>query len=191
MHRPILIAAAAALVLAGCGPAPGEGEQALKAAGPQPSLTVAAAAPAGPATAEGFIARVSAGNVFEMEAGQAALSKAADPRVKAFAQTMIDAHAASAADLQKAIAASGLAVMPVKAQTPAVIKRLDEVNLAKTEVFDKTYLRTQVIAHEQALEVLRRYAEAGEVKPLKDFAAKAAPAAAERQAMAERLAASL
>src|SRR5690606_32618025 len=111
----------------------------------------------------------------DMEAARIALQKAQSPEVKAFAQTVLDDHARSSADLKAAISQSGLNLAPPGALSPESRVKLDLLSRAAPADFDRAYLTLQVDANTAVLAALQAQAQEGEPAPLKTFAAAAAP----------------
>jgi putative membrane protein len=95
--------------------------------------------------------------------------------VKKFAQQMIDAHSASTAKLKGAAASASPTITPDPTLTPDQQQKLTELQGKTGKDFDTAYGAAQVAAHQQALDALKTYQQAGDVAPLKDFAANAVP----------------
>jgi putative membrane protein len=178
MTRPLLIAGAAlaALSLAACGQrsdTEGAATPAEQAATPDANPAATIPTPANEAAAPDFVAKAAASDMFELEAAKLAQTKAKNAEVKKFADMMIKDHTKSTADLKKAIADSGQSITP-PATLPADLQgKLDDLN--KAENFDKAYMDNQVDAHQNALDLLQRYAQDGDVPAIKAFAAATAP----------------
>jgi putative membrane protein len=178
MTRPLLIAGAAlaAISLAACGQktdANGAATPAEQAATPDanPAATVPTAADETKAAT--FVDKAAASDMFEIEAAKLAQTKSSNADVKAFADMMIKDHTKSTADLKKAIADSGAAVTPPAALPADMQGKLDALKASAT--FDKDYMAGQVDAHQQALDLLQRYAQDGDTPAIKAFAAATAP----------------
>lgn len=173
MKRPLLIAGAAvaALALAACG----QKAETDTAVVPAETAVVPAAdvAPAAETTAQGFVEKAAASDMFEVEAGKLAQTKATNAEVKAFAEMMVKDHTKSTADLKKAIADSGQTITPPAAMPADMQAKLDALNASTT--FDKDYMTGQVEAHQNTLTLLQGYAAAGDTPAIKTFAAATAP----------------
>jgi len=195
MHRYLLVAGAAALLVA-CNP-PANNTDAAAASAAQAADSSAAAAnsaataamsSAGDAAVSSAQASVSAAattpdfvnaaastDMFEIQAARIAEKRSKNADVKAFAAMMIHDHTQSTAALKAAIAASG---QPLSLPTdlPADKKStLDELTSAAPADFDKTYIDSQIMAHQDALNVMQAYGANGNTAALKDFANKIAP----------------
>jgi putative membrane protein len=190
MNRPFLLmtAAAAALSLAACNkpastPAPppaaetatndanaatGAAQDAVGAAVGQTS-----AATLGSHDTGAFVSNATQSDMYEIEAGNIAATRAKKADVKAFGKSMVTQHTAMSNEMKPLITAAG--------QTPA--SKLDErrqgfidnLKSASDADFDKTYIDQQVAAHGEALTLMQGYADAGPDAGLKAGAAKAVP----------------
>ncbi|WP_293458462.1 DUF4142 domain-containing protein [Phenylobacterium sp.] len=113
--------------------------------------------------------------MFEILAARLAQQRAQSPAVKSFASQMIKDHTKSTNDLTAAITASGQSLTVPTTLPQAKQAVLDDLNKASPAEFDKDYMGGQVDAHQDALNLLQRYAEDGDVDQLKSFAAATAP----------------
>jgi putative membrane protein len=126
-------------------------------------------------TTEDFVKTVAISDMFEIQAGQLAADKAQNGDVKSFGQEMVDDHSKTSDDLKELIKDED-----IKVEIPA---KLDEEHRATVDKlkdlsgnqFDKTYVQTQVKAHEQAVSLFEAYAAAGENDALKDWAEDTLP----------------
>lgn len=179
MTRPLLIAGAAiaALSLAACGQkteTKGAATPAEQAATPDANPAATIATPADEASAPVFVEKASASDLFEVEAAKLAQATSKNAAVKKFAADMIAAHTKSTEALKKAIADAGQTTLMVVTVLPADLQaKLDD--LKKDANFDKAYLENQVDAHQNALNLMQRYAQDGDVPAIKAFAATTAP----------------
>jgi len=190
MNRAFLMtaAAAAALSLAACNkpattPAPppaaetattaatdatGAAQDAVGAAVGQTS-----AATLGSHDTGAFVSNASQSDMYEIQAGNIAATRAKNADVKAFGKSMVTQHTAMSNEMKPLITAAG--------QTPA--DKLDErrqgfidnLKTASAADFDKTYIDQQVAAHGEALTLMQGYADNGSDAGLKAGAAKAVP----------------
>jgi len=72
-------------------------------------------------------------------------------------------------------------------EDPDLQDKLDDLNKASNEDFDKTYADDQVDVHQAALNLMQRYAQDGDTAAIKAFAAATAPAVQEHLNHAEGL----
>ena len=174
MPRRLVPAILAAAALSACG----RSDRSVQSAAQAPSRPEAVAViptPSKQTDAADFANRAAAGNAFELAAAQIAQSRASSNDVKAFAAMMLRDHTNSAQDFKAAIAASGQALSPSEALSPDQQQAMTDLKAAQPGDFDKTYMRTQVEAHQKALALFQEYAQNGTVTSLKSFAAQGAP----------------
>ena len=177
MHRALTIAAMAAAAispLAGCGDDARDGESADR-----PSGELAPAE-----TAAGFGQRMALTDLYEIAAGRLGVEQAASPEVRRFAETMVSDHQRIMAELQAEIARQGLRVSaPTRIDAPRQ-DRLADLRASQGGDFDERYIDQQIEAHDNALRVLREYAETGDSPALKDWARRTAPRVENHRQMA-------
>jgi putative membrane protein len=192
MHRYLLIASAAALLTA-CNPPANNTDAAASAAQAADSAAAAAASAAGSAmssagdanasaaqasvsaaaataTTPDFVDAAASTDMFEIQAARLAEKRSKNPDVKAFAAMMIHDHTQSTAALKAAIKATG-ATLSLPTDLPADKKsKLDELTSAAPADFDKAYMQSQVLAHQDALTIMKAYGANGDSPQIKDFA---------------------
>ena len=189
MNRAILMTAAAAatLSLAACNkpatPAATDAASSAATAANQPvnaaQDAVGAAVGQTSATTMGshdtgaFVSNASQSDMYEIQAGQLASTRAKNADVKAFGKMMVTAHTAMMNEMKPLVTAAH--------QTPAdkLDQRrqgfVDNLKQATDANFDKTYIDQQVAAHQEALTLMQGYAGDGSDAGLKADAAKAVP----------------
>jgi putative membrane protein len=145
--------------------------------------------PAPPAASD-FAAMAAQSDDYEIQAGRDALTQAADPRVRAFAQEMVDAHTRTSQNLRSATAAANLSA-PQSAISGDQARLLSALQSLRGAEFDRTYIRQQVLAHNQALAVTQNYASAGAEPNLRGAAQATLPVIKHHLEMAEQLRAAL
>jgi putative membrane protein len=185
MNRVILMsaAAAAALSLAACNkPATTTAtDTATEANQPVNATQDAVGAAVGQTSAAtlgsrdtgAFVSNASQSDMYEIQAGQLAATRAKNADVKAYGKMMVTDHTAMMNQMKPLVTAAG--------QTPA--DKLDErrqgfidnLKQATDANFDKTYIDQQVAAHGEALTLMQGYASEGPDAGLKAGAAKAVP----------------
>ncbi|HEX8641251.1 MAG TPA: DUF4142 domain-containing protein [Allosphingosinicella sp.] len=180
-------ALAASVALAGCGRDQGDSANtasaqgsavangaALNAPAPPPALPGAAPTTALTAsTGEQYAALAAAGDLFETESARIALGKSQRPDVRAFATMMVGDHQRSTADLGRAAAQARPPIRPAPVLSAQQQADLQALRATAGAAFDIVYLRQQVNAHEQAMNLAASYAAAGSVEPLRGHAATA------------------
>ena len=139
-----------------------------------------------PATsAEGFVTAAAMSDMYEIQAGTIASTKAGTLEIKNFAQQMIQGHTQTSMQLKKIAAANNMTPpMRLDARHQAMI---DQLRGAGKQDFDRTYVSQQVAAHQEALSLMQQYAADGEQPALKQFAAKTAPVVQQHLTMARNL----
>lgn len=138
-----------------------------------------------PETAD-FILEASASDVYEIESSKLALQKG-DDATKAFAQQMIADHEKTTAELKALLTAGKAQGSPVTALTEDHKEAVDELAKLDGAEFNEEYIDDQVEAHEDAVDLFKRYAEEGENADLKAWAAKTLPALEHHYKMAQDL----
>jgi predicted outer membrane protein len=159
-----VLAAAAALLWAGAARAERESEYASPGVGgapkPPPRLAPAARAstfaPASVATARPmaqeqrderrFLKDAAAANRLESDASRMALNKSNDPRVRSFAATVINHHAAVATELQHMLHIRGMAPPMLANDQRKTLNRLAKLNGTK---FDREYMEEVGLRYQQ------------------------------------------
>ncbi len=135
---------------------------------------------------EDFIMEASASDVFEIESGKLALQKGNDA-TKAFAQQMVTDHEKTTAELKALLASGKVQGNPVATLTEDFKEEIDELAKLDGDEFSEEYIDDQVDAHEDAVDLFKRYAEEGENADLKAWAAKTLPALEHHYQMAKDL----
>ncbi len=135
---------------------------------------------------EDFILQASASDMFEIESSKLALQKG-DETTKAFAQQMITDHEKTSAELKALLAGGKVQGNPVTALTEDHKEEVDELAKLEGAEFNEEYIDDQVEAHEDAVDLFKRYAEEGENAELKAWAAKTLPALEHHYKMAQDL----
>jgi len=120
-----------------------------------------------------FADTMGASDMFEIESGKLARTKAESADVKSFAAMLIIDHNKSTGDLKKAAAAAKPAIIPVPKMTAEQESNLAALRSATPgAAFDTLYLSQQIPAHEKALATLKSYAASGANADFKAFATK-------------------
>jgi putative membrane protein len=135
---------------------------------------------------EDFIMEASASDVFEIESSKLALQKGNDA-TKAFAQQMVADHEKTTAELKALIVSGKVQGNPVTTLTEDFKEEVDELAKLEGDEFSDEYIDDQVEAHEDAVDLFKRYAEGGENADLKAWAAKTLPALEHHYKMAQDL----
>jgi putative membrane protein len=193
MSRHLLIvgAAIAALSVSACNkPAAkteGAATPAEQAATPDANPAATVPTPSNEASATDFVPKAAASDMFEVEAAKLAQKRSTNVSVKKFAAMMITAHTESTAGLKKALADSSSTIVPPTALPSDLQGKLDDLTKADNKDFDAKYADVMGEAHQDALNLMQRYAEDGDVPAIKAFAAATAPVVQKHLEMAKGL----
>lgn len=120
-----------------------------------------------------FVSNAAQNDLYEIEAGKLAVERSASADVKAFGKMMVDQHTTMTNEMNPLITTAG--------ETPPVgldERRkgfLDNLRSASAADFDKVYLDQQEAAHNEALTLMKGYADNGSDPGLKAAAAGAVP----------------
>jgi putative membrane protein len=140
---------------------------------------VAASCIAAPAFAQAmspaeYVANAGAGDLYEITSSQIVLETTQDPKIREFANMMIEHHTKSTADVKAAAGKAGLKPMPPKLM-PAQAEMIAQLRAETGAARDAAYLAQQKMAHDQALAIHQGYASEGKAAPLREAAAKIVP----------------
>jgi putative membrane protein len=150
----------------------------------------AAAQTAIPPTASDFAMSAAQSDEYEIQAGRDALAQSQNPRVRAFAQEMIQDHTGTHDGLRQAAMSSGLPAPP-SAMSSDQAMMLAALQSLRGSDFDQAYARQQVLAHYQALAVEQSYAATGTDTNLRRVAQTAVPLIQHHLAMAQAISTAL
>lgn len=133
-----------------------------------------------------FVQEAAASDMFEIESSKLAVERG-DEATKAFAQQMITEHEKTSSELKKMVGDLKLSNPPANAMSSAQQGMLDELKELQGADFNEEYHDQQVTAHENAVDLFKRYGEEGETPELKAWAAKTLPALQHHLEMAQTL----
>lgn len=126
-------------------------------------------------TAQEFVNRAAKSDAYEIAAARLALTNGASQAVKDFAGEMVKAHTDSTARIKATAAQASPAITPDATLTQEQNDELAELGKKTGAAFDEAYIDEQVDAHQDALAMMRDYAEHGNHAGLKAVAAAIAP----------------
>ena len=135
---------------------------------------------------EDFVMQVSASDLFEIESSKLALTKG-DEATKAFAQQMVTEHEKTSSELKALLSGGKVKGTPATALTDDHKEEIDDLAKLDGAEFNEEYIDDQVDAHEDAVDLFKRYAEGGDNAELKAWAAKTLPALQHHLEMAQGL----
>ena len=136
---------------------------------------------------QAFANSAAQSDTFEIAAAKLALTNAASAKIKSFANDMIKAHTESTTAIKAAAADASPAITPDPTLSGAQNDKLADLAKLKGADFDKAYIAGQVDAHEDALSLMKDYADHGDVPSLKTAAGKIAPVVQKHLDMANAL----
>ncbi|MDW9807776.1 DUF4142 domain-containing protein [Sinorhizobium meliloti] len=126
-----------------------------------------------PSQPQEFARKMSMSNLFEMKAAELARQRGKAREVLEFAERMLADHARAGKELTEAARKDGVELS--QSLDKAEEEKLAALRALSGAAFDPAYLSSQVTAHEDALELLKNYAEQGEAGALKVFAESTYP----------------
>jgi putative membrane protein len=120
-----------------------------------------------------FVKNAALGGLTEVELGKLAAQKASDPKVKEFAQTMVDDHTKANENLKQIASKSKIQVpdsLDSKHQS-----RIDKMSKLSGEEFDKAYVKDQLKDHQTDVREFTDEAQNGNDPNVKGFASSTLP----------------
>ena len=122
-----------------------------------------------------FIQKAAMSDMYEVQAGKLAAEKGQSDAVKQFGQQMVDAHTKTTEELTGIVKTKNL-----KVEIPSTLdakhqKLFDDLNRASADNFDKAYAKQQVDAHQEAVDLFKKYGANGDDPDVKQFAEKTLP----------------
>jgi putative membrane protein len=151
------------------------------------ALAFVAACVASPAAAQvmtpaEYVKTAGASDLYERESAKLVLTTTRDPKVRDFANMMLEIHTKSSADVKAAAMRSRMKVAPPMLM-PAQAEMLAQLRAEQGASRDAAYIAQQRAAHGQALTVQKAYAMDGTAPPLRAAAAKIVPVVEDHIAM--------
>lgn len=142
-----------------------------------PALFVAFPAAAQVMTPTEYVTAAGAGDLYERTSSEIVLQTTADPKIREFAQMMIEHHAMSTAEVQAAAAQAGVTAPPPQLN-PLQAELVAQLQAEQGPARDAAYIAQQRAAHGQALVVQQAYALDGTAPALKAAASTVVPVVA-------------
>lgn len=148
--------------------------------------TQAAAQTPIPPSSPDFAAAAAQSDQYEIHASQDALAQSHDPRIRAFAEQMIQDHTKTIDHMKEAAEASAMAP-PLPSMSSDQSMMLYGLQSLRGERFDRAYIKQQILAHQQALAITQSYATSGADQNLRKAAQSSLPVIQHHLDMAEKL----
>lgn len=122
---------------------------------------------------ESFFKDVAKAGMAEVAAGKMAESKGSSPAVKEFAAMMVKDHSAANAKLKKIAMAKGVDLP----DGPGMMQKAmnEKTDLKSGDSFDKDYIRGQIKAHKDTIDLLQKEIDSGQDAEAKAFATETLP----------------
>jgi putative membrane protein len=121
----------------------------------------------------------------EVKAGELALQKTTDSRVRSFAQRMIKDHRKANKELESLATRKGLP-MPSRLDDECQ-RQIDKLSSATAQDFDRLYMDSQLKAHQEAVKLFQTESRDGQDDALKNWAGKTLPTLQEHLQLAKQL----
>lgn len=125
----------------------------------------------------------------EIKMAQIAKDYASDPKIKQFADRIIQDHTSSNRQLMQLVKGSDISVPDAPDREHE--KLIDRLWSLEGEEFDREFMRAELRDHEQAVNLYQREASSGEDSDLKAFAQDCVPILQEHLSQAKSLARSV
>ena len=123
---------------------------------------------------EDFLTKATIGNKFEIAASDMALARSEDKEVREFAKAMVEDHKENL-DMLSRVAPSDADPRNGDKLDAKHQAELDKLQKTSDEQFDSAYIAVQQKAHAETVALYSSYAQNGDAKDLKDFAAASLP----------------
>ena len=132
-----------------------------------------------------FARAAAAGGLSEVELGQLAEHEGQSSAVREFGQRMVSDHSKANAQLKELAAAASIPLPNTPdAEHRMMREQLDQVHGA---AFDRTYIRGQIIDHQQTAQLLEYEIGSGQDAQLKSFASQVLPIVMQHLEMAQSI----
>ncbi len=135
-----------------------------------------------------FVNNATEGGRTEVQLGQMASEKAADPTVRDFGQRMVLDHQKANDELNRILTEKGITISPATAKSTRMSDRMQNMNGAD---FDRAYMHDMVKDHKNDLANFKNEAANGRDPEIRSFAAQSVPMLEEHLQMAEHTQANL
>ena len=132
-----------------------------------------------------FIQKAASGGLHEVQLGQLASERAADPEVKKFGEMMVSDHGKANKELMAVAEQMGVKVpAQMNAEHQAEYNKFTTM---KGRAFDQAYIKHMVEDHKKDVEEFKKCSESAKDSRLKSFASKTLPVVREHLTKAEQI----
>jgi putative membrane protein len=136
-----------------------------------------------------FARAAAAGGLAEVELGRLSDKKGKSPEARQFARRMVDDHSKANSHLKEIAAAANIPLPDAPdAEDQAMRERLDK---AEGDAFDRDYIRGQITAHQETVQLFEHEIGSGQDTRLKEFASQTLPVILRHLEMAQGIEARL
>lgn len=123
-----------------------------------------------------FYKSLAEGGIAEVRDGKLAQAKAADPKIKDFGAMMVKDHSAANEELMALAQSKGIKLPSGPGMGADTTKmKLDVLSDLSGSSFDKSYVKGQIKAHRDTIELLQKEISTGQDTQAKAFAQKVLP----------------
>jgi putative membrane protein len=122
---------------------------------------------------ESFFKNAAEGGIAEVDAGKLAQTKGASQSVKDFGAMMVKDHSAANQKLASIAAAQGVKLP----DSPGIMQQAEgkELKMKSGESFDKSYIKGQIKAHQETVELFQKEIASGKNPQAQQFASATLP----------------
>jgi putative membrane protein len=130
----------------------------------------------GHAQSENFVRRAAMENHFQIMAGEIALKKSNNRKIRKFSREMIETHTGAKEEMKMAVDVSNVSGGHTAGELNATYREmLDELRNSSGRDFDRRYLSMQKEVHSDAVRLFRNYRDHGRSMALRQFAIDTLP----------------
>jgi putative membrane protein len=138
------------------------------------TTSVVAPPPSFNAVDQQFALQAAASDQFEIQSSQTALQTARNPRVRRFAQHMIDAHTQTTQQLTQIASSKAMPLQPsLDGEQQKMVSDLQGMSAGRA--LDRAYLHDQFVGHDAAVKAFQNEIDHGSDPDLKAFAQNTLP----------------
>jgi putative membrane protein len=122
-----------------------------------------------------FVNKAAISDMFEVKSGKLAAKKAKNEDVRDFGEQMVEDHTETTEDLKELVKDENIKVEMPASMDERHTEQLNKLKALSGAEFDRAYVPTQVLAHEQAVNLFEDYSKTGDNDSLKEWASDTLP----------------